>query len=165
MSTPKEAPTPTTVISPFDLFETDANAEVNGIDIDYGDFYVTVARAGGANDRFGQVLREKMRPHRRAFDLAGDNPSKELDALADRLAAEAFAETVVLAWGSKLYGKGTMVGRRDPVTNEPERLPYSTEAVVAFFEALPDMRRDVMRQASSMANFRRLTLEGDGKNS
>src|SRR3546814_8248505 len=53
--------------SPYELFGTDTKSEKDGIILDFGEFWLRIARAGGANKKFGRVLDAKMQPHRRAM--------------------------------------------------------------------------------------------------
>jgi len=146
--------------SPFAQFETDPELERSGLRIDYGKFYFQIARAGGANTRFRDVLRAKMEPHRRA--LATETMD---DELADKLAIEAFAETTVLGWGHTVKEDGVEVDHRGKIVWRDGSLrDYSVEAVKELFSLLPDLARDVMGQAQRTALFRRSLAEIDAKN-
>lgn len=139
--------------SPYALFETDKSIEQAGVRIDYGPFYFQVARAGGANTRFRDTLRNRMAPHKRA--LATETMS---DDLADKISTEVFAETVVLGWGSVEFGEGKIAGR------DGKAVPFSSDAVKQLFKDLPDLARDVMQQAQTTALFRTAIAEVDAKN-
>lgn len=139
--------------SPYALFETDKEVERQGVKIDYGPFYFQVARAGGANTRFRDVLRQRMAPHKRA--VATETMS---DDLADKISIDVFAETVVLGWGSEKFGDGKIAGR------DGKPVDYSTEAVKQLFKDLPDLARDIMQQAQSVALFRSAVAELDAGN-
>lgn len=152
--------------SPYALFETDKAIEQQGLQIDYGPFYFTVARAGGANVRFRDELRRRLNPHKRA--LATDTMS---DDLSEKIGREVFAETVVLGWGSPLpddkatkeenagrFGPGKIAGR------DGKPVDFSAEAVKELFKDLPDLARDVMEQAQSVANFRKAIADADSGN-
>lgn len=137
--------------SPYALFETDKAVEQAGVKLDYGPFYIQVARAGGANTRFRDVLRQRLAPHKRS--MATETMS---DELADKISLEVFAETVVLGWGRTIRVEGK------PDKDEPgvitgrggEDVKFSVEAVKQLFKDLPDLARDVMQQAQSVALFR-----------
>lgn len=147
--------------SPYALFETDKDVERAGVKIDYGPFYFQVARAGGANTRFRDVLRQRMAPHKRA--VATETMS---DDLADKISIDVFAETVVLGWGRtvKVEGKpdkdepGVITGR------DGKDVQFSVEAVKQLFKDLPDLARDIMQQAQSQALFRSAIAELDAGN-
>lgn len=80
-------------MNPYEMFATNKELEQQGIEIDYGDFSITIARAGGSNKKFAKVLTEKMQPHARSLK----NETMD-DGLADKLHAEAYAEAVILGW-------------------------------------------------------------------
>jgi hypothetical protein len=139
--------------SPWALFKTDATLEQAGIKVDYGHFYFQVARAGGANIRYRDVLRSRMAPHKRAMATETMN-----DTLADNIVRDVFAETIVLGWGSEKHGDGKMIAE------DGSAIEFSAEAVKAMFKELPDLAQDVMAQAQSMTNFRASIVELDTKN-
>lgn len=83
-----------------DGFATSQDRETQGVEVNFGDFSVTLARAGGANKRYSKVLAEKSEPYARAIELGQfDNDT------ATNLLHEVYAETVVLGWkGEGLRG-------------------------------------------------------------
>lgn len=149
--------------SPFAAFETDERLEQTGVRIDYGTFYFQVARAGGANTRFRDVLRQRLAPHKRALATETMN-----DDLADGISRDVFAETVVLSWGRpERDAKGKPTGKdQDGVITwrDGSDRTYSVESVKELFKALPDLARDVMNQANSAALYRTVIAELDAKN-
>lgn len=139
--------------SPWALFKTDEMLEQSGIKVDYGVFYFQVARAGGANTRYRDVLRARMAPHKRAMATETMN-----DTLADNIVRDVFAETIVLGWGSQKHGEGKMIAQ------DGSAIDFSADAVKAMFKELPDLAADVMAQAQSMTLFRINIAELDAKN-
>lgn len=134
--------------SPYELFGTDAKSEKDGIILDYGAFWLRIARAGGANKKFARVLDAKLQPYRRQLQ-AGTME----DELANRLMAEAYAEAIVLAWGSTEHGDGKMIGR------DGEAIEFSRENVIRLLLDLPDLFADIQNQAGRVANFRAAQIE------
>ena len=131
---------------PYSVFRTDKALEKEGIVLDYGDFKIKVARAGGANSAFQKALTAKIRPYKRQLD-AGTIP----DDVAEKLFLDVYAESVVLGW--------------DGVTDENGKLlPYSKENAVKLFSDLPDLFRDVQNQAAAISNFRAEVTEDTIKN-
>jgi hypothetical protein len=116
---------------------------------------ITVARAGGSNDKFSKSLEVKYRPYRTQID----NETMD-EKVAERLLAEAFAETIVMGWA----GVSSLdVG----LTQEGEELyevKFSVENCVKLFTNLPEHFRDVRTQAMKFANYRRAELDFDIKN-
>lgn len=139
--------------SPYALFETDKKVEQEGVKLDYGPFYIQVARAGGANTRFRDLLRTRMAPHKRA--MATETMSEELQ---EKIGMEVFCETVVLSWGSEKHGEGKIAGR------DGKPLDFSVENVKALFKDLPDLARDVFAQSQSVGLFRAAIADIDAGN-
>lgn len=128
----------------YDLFETDALMETGGIWIDYGSgIRFLVARSGGANTKFAQVLEFKMRPYRRQLD----NGSMDND-VANKILMEAFIESALLKW--------------EGVTDrEGNALDYSKDNAIELFTEMPDLFNDLREQSSRMANYRTAEVEDD----
>lgn len=171
-------------MSMYKQFSTDAELEKSGVDLDYGDFKIKVARSGGKNTRFAKIFEEKMKPMRRAVQT-----DTLENARAEQLLREAFAEGVVLEWAVLVVANkdGTPKGNppelaghyRDKQGKEPEHsvfiqgiespdgkiLPYTTENVIETFKALPDLFADIREQAGKVGLFRREDQETDAKNS
>lgn len=131
----------------YQTFKTNDEMEKQGIDLAYGpECTIKIARAGGSNQRFGKLLGDKLKPYRRQID----NGTMD-DAVATRIMAEVYAETVILGW----------TGVTDEAGNH---LPFNKENCVKLFIDLPDLFRDVQEQAQRVANFRAADLEADAKN-
>lgn len=144
----------TAIRSPFDDFETDPELEKSGIKVDYDDYWFHLARAGGANERFAQRLNELSQPYKRAIET--DTISPKLSA---KLARQAFCETVLLGWGSKAHGEGNMVNR------DRRALPFNQANAMTFFEALPDLMKDLLTTAQKGALYRKELASADAGNS
>lgn len=169
-------------MSMYKQFKTDTNLEKSGIDLDYGDFRVRIARAGGSNKRFSRILEAKMKPVRRALQTETlDNERAEI------LMRESYAEGVVLEWSVRVLADeaGSPVeplqlagAYRESEGRDPEHsvfikgiegpdgdiLPFTTDNVVATFKALPDLFSDVREQAGKIGLFREQGQEADAGN-
>lgn len=146
----------------YDQFKTDGNLETSGIVIDYGDFRVTIARAGGANKRFEKTLEQKTKAYKRA--IATETLSNDKSKAILR---EVYAEAVVLKWEVRKPAKKD--GEQDTWDLGIEGpsgdvLPYSTDNVIATFKALPDLFSDLMEQAQKVSLFRAAVLEAEAGN-
>jgi len=131
-----------------DNFKTDPEAEKRGVILDYGDYWVRVARAGGANTAFIKALEAALKPVRRAIELGTLNERK-----AQEIGYTTFAEHIVLDWGG------------DGMTDEEGNvLPYSKENVVKQFTALPDFFLEIKKYAEDRTNFQRKAREEEAKN-
>lgn len=122
-------------MSIYDSFLTDAELERDGVELDFGDFQVTIARAGGANKRYEQTLRRQLDKHKRAI---------QLDALpaetAERVLRTVFAETIVLGW-------------RGVQDRDGKDIPFSPSACAKLFEELPEFFYAVREEAAKLGNF------------
>ena len=143
----------------YDTFSTDATKEVEGTWLDYGDFQVKIAYAGGANKKFTNLLEAKLKPLRRALDTGAISNER-----SNALLAEVYAKTIVLDW------------QTCPDTNKPDKMvqgiedelgeivKFSHEQVVKTFKALPNLFVDIRHQAESISNFKQEQLGEEAKN-
>jgi hypothetical protein len=140
-------------VSLYKQFRTDENLEKSGIKLTYGEVWFYVARAGGANKKFSRILEAKLKPHRRAVQTETMD-----EKTAEKLMREAYAEGVVLGWGSVKHGEGRMTGPDD------EALDFTVENVVRVFTDLPDLFADLREQTGKVALFRATVDEADAGN-
>lgn len=133
--------------SPYTQFATDTSLETDGVILDYGDYQIRIARAGGANKRFGKVLEAKQKPYRRQIQ------NETLDEeIAKRLLAEAYAEAVILGW-SNITGP------------DGQPMAFSKPNCVRLLTDLPDLFADIREQSAKVALFRREEIEEAAGNS
>lgn len=151
-------------MSMYGIFEMDDNLEKKGVVVDYGSFRITLARAGGANTKFKQVLKARTRPMERAM---------KTDTLDDDVAMATlhmvYAESAVLLWENKsdlVDGEwvGEWVTGIEPAKGITELLPFTKENVIATFKALPELFLDVQEASGKIALFRKNLLEEELKN-
>ena len=142
--------------SMYEYFATDEESEKNGVVIDYGNFRVTLARAGGANKKFQRVLELKSRPYRRAIQTEMLDPD-----VATKILLEAYAEAVVRNWEVKVQGEWRS-GIEGP---EGELLPFNEGNVLSTYERLPDLFDEHREQASKAALYRASLREAAAGNS
>lgn len=129
--------------NPYELFETDKNFEIQGIWIDYGSFSFLIARAGGANEKYARILRQRMKPYRRQVQ------NNTLDEeLSHKILLGAFVDGVLLDW-------------KDVKDRDGNALEYNRGNAVKLFTDLPDLFRDLQIQATNMTLFRKEVLEED----
>lgn len=141
----------------YEQFQTDAEMEKSGVELDYGWGVITIARAGGANKRYSKVLEAKTKPYRRAIQ------TETMDAdLAERLLKETYAETIIRNWEIRDENGKLKKGIESPDGGKP--LTVNVENIVAAFTTLPDLFLDVQQQAGRVALYRREILETDAKN-
>jgi len=135
-------------VSIYDYFKTSESLERSGIWIDYGPAgSILIARAGGKNQKFNQVLQRENRQNKFKIDndLMGEEEGREL-------LARVFAEAVVLDWENVRDEHGREMG-------------CTRENILKLFRDLPDLFNDLQSQAQKVANFREKELEDAAKNS
>lgn len=120
---------------PYEDFQTDPDAEREGVKIDFGKYSVRVARAGGENTKFQRLFRQRIKPYWRQYE--NQTLSEEL---SNKIILSCFADAVVLGWENVRDRKG-------------ELIPYSRENVIKVFTELPDFFRMVREEAMKFGNF------------
>ena len=73
------------------------------------------------------------------------------EAVAERLLAEVYAETVLLGWD----------GIRD---RDGQEIAFTAQAAARLLTELPELFRDIQEQAQKAANFRATELAETAKN-
>lgn len=120
----------------LEAYQTDENKETEGVWLDFaGGRSIKVLRAGGANKAFKRAFQAALKPYRRQID----NGTMD-DSVSERIMLETYAKYVIVDW------EGITDKHGDPI-------PYSREACIAFFTALPEMFGDVIQLAQSAATF------------
>ncbi len=139
-------------------YRTDKALEKKGIEVDFGNFKVTIARAGGGNKRFAKLLEAKTRPYKRAIQTETmDND------VAQTLLKEVYSEAIVLNWETKVKDEWK-AGIEDLNSDEFKLLPFKPENVMTVLNEVPDVFTMLQEEASKSANYRMMVLEDDAKN-
>lgn len=144
----------------YKQFETNKDVENDGIVLEYGmstrgPISIRISRAGGANTRFAKLMEAKVKPYRR--QVQNETMDK---ALAEKIAKEVYAETVVIGWENVEMP----VIVNGEATKELEFVPYTVENAIRLFTDLPDLYADIVEQAQRSALFRADIMEADSKN-
>ena len=140
----------------YKQFATDSTLEKEGIWLDYNDFRILAARAGGANKKYLSYAEKKMKPFRRAIS-AGTVSVEQSRALMHDI----YANTVILAWETKVDGK-FVSGIEGP---EGELLDFNVDNVIMTLENLPAIYDDVSSAVEGISLYRKEEMEADAKNS
>lgn len=156
MSDETEENTPAVKGGMYGQFKTDENLETKGVEIDYGTFCITLARAGGANKRYSRVLERLTKPHRRALATETMDPDRAAEILR-----ESYAEAIVLKWETKVDGafKPGIEAK-----SGGKLLPVNVKNIMETFANLPDLFTDIQTMANQIALFREEILEDDAGN-
>lgn len=144
-------------MSMFKTFSVDQSLEGDGVWIDYGDFRVKLARAGGSNREYSKVLERLSRPHRRAIATGAIS-----DEQAQGMMHRALAEGCVKGWETR-DDDGEWVSDVIEAPGGGLR-EATTAAIIETFELLPDLYADLRAQAESMALFKARELEAEAGN-
>lgn len=136
----------------YKQFETNKDAETNGIWVQYEDGTDTapprflVRRAGGANLEYAKALEQKVKPYRRQAQ-AGMVPF----AVLERLQREVFCATVIRDW-------------ENVQNREGEKIPYNYANAIRVMTDLPDLYADLQSQANNISLFKEAVVEEEAKN-
>lgn len=143
------------------LFAMNKDYEVEGIIIDYGDFRVKIARAGGNNKKFSKVFQSKMKPYK--YQIERDTLD---ETVASRIMAEAYAEAIFLDMDvRKIDDEGNITYVQGiALKSGQEPIPYNRDNVIDALIKYPEFFRDIQHQANQVSLFRAADLEEDVKN-
>ena len=145
--------------SPYKMFSSDKDVEQQGVLVNYGDFRLRIARAGGNNHRFRRLLQAKMKPYR--HQLVNDTMD---DQVSEQVVREVYAEAVILGWETKVVGKDGKEAWEPWLETPDGKLPYSVPSCIKVLTDLPDLFRDIQQVAGKVALFRKAEEESDAKN-
>lgn len=138
-------------MSMYENFRTDTDSEKNGIVIDYGDFRVTIARAGGANKKYQRTLELLTRPYQRAINTGSLD-----EDIAREILYKTYARTIIRDWEvpDGTDENGTLKWKQGIEGPNGDLLPVNEDNVVLTFKQLPDLFNDLQSQAQSAALFK-----------
>lgn len=148
--------------SSYGSFRSDTAAEVEGKVIDYGEFRVTIARAGGSNKAYNRLLESLTKPYRRAIQL-----ETLPDAVSEKIMKEALAKAVVLNWELREVDEKTGAetwsqGIEDPDTGDV--LPFNADNVLKVFQhpEVQNLYNDLNTMARKESLFLQTRREEEG---
>lgn len=127
----------------FESFATDETAEVNGTWHEFNGAKFLIARSGNRN--YAKKLTALVERNQKLLD----RKDEAAETLSDQIMIDVLAETILLGW----EGVGF---KRKP-------LPYSVANAKTLL-AVKDFRREVMRLADDVAQYRAQLEEEQAKN-
>lgn len=134
-------------MSTYKIFKTDETCEKDGVWFELGDAgRFKLARAGGQNKKFKQLLSKLMRPHRRKIQT-DTMPEGE----AQKLMVKAFSRAVIMDWE----------GVTDP---DGEELAFNYDNCFKVMMDLPDLFSEIHETATENAIYKADIEEDDSKN-
>jgi len=122
-------------LNAYEMFETDKSVEASGVELDYGEFQIKIARSGGSNQKYNKIIEALVKPHQRAVQT--ETISRET---VDKLLIEAHAKAVVISW----------TGVKD---REGNLIDFNVENCIKLFTDLPELFADVKEQAGKTGLF------------
>jgi hypothetical protein len=133
-------------LSPYAMFSSNAAKETAGIWKQIGATSYLIARAGGKNEKFMKIAKERFLP----FQAAINNDMLPMD-VARQLAIEAFVDGILLDW-KKFYDR------------DGTELPYSRDNAIRVLTELPELFTLLSKEAASLSNFQGEQLDEAAKN-
>lgn len=121
----------------YEKFKTDKKAEAqDGIWLDYGAAgRIRIHRAGGANQRFSELAKARLKPYTRQMQMGTLDPKLSQDIMIGM-----YADAVIVEW--------------DGVKGESgELLEFNRENVVKLLTDLPDLFGDIQTAAQDHSLF------------
>ncbi len=133
--------------SPYKNFKTDATMETDGIWLDYGDYQIRIARAGGSNVNYAKAVERYAAKHK----LAIRNETLD-NEVQEKLMIQVYADSIILGWTN--------------VKDENDQdMSFNRDNVVKLLTDLPDLFKDIRSSAGQLQLFKRELLEKAAKNS
>lgn len=139
-------------MSLYKNYATDSTKETNGVEVTFeanDDGTVPtfiVSRIGDSNKEYMKALRAATKPFQRQIELKALSPEKDA-----AIFMEVFLSTILKGWSN--------------VQNEAgEVIPFTKENANKLFTDLPDVFKEIQKQASLAATFRKNVLDEQAKN-
>lgn len=157
----------------FKNYSTSKNLELDGVVFTPDTTTaITIARAGGANVKFGKLLEKKAKPFRRQIEAGTLDP-----ALDRKMMIECYEAAIIRNWETlvDVDDKPSLVqgieanpdapaGTYSHDIDENGLVPFNRQNVVATLLMLPDLFLALQQEAQSVANFREEERKDDSKN-
>ena len=132
------------------MYETEKDLEKDGVDVKIGPATFVVARAGGSNRDFKNMLLAKSKPLQKR--IKKNTVDADLDVESESLMIEVYSKTVIKGWS----------GVTDRDGNE---FPFTVENCIMLLSDLPDLFTEIQTEASDISNFQNEIKEEDLKKS
>jgi hypothetical protein len=139
---------------------TSPQLETEGIKLELGNCRLTLARAGGANQRYQAAMVAAHKKHGRAAEL-----DVMPDEVGRRIVYEIWAETVVKLWETDVAPEGEAPDWKPGIDDgNGGLLPFTVENAIAFFTEVPDFFLEVKKTAENAQFYRQSLLDDAVKN-
>lgn len=139
---------------------TSDKLEVEGVQMELGNCRLTLARAGGANQRYSAAMVAAHKKHGRAAEL-----DVMPDEMGRRIIYTIWAETVVKLWETDVAPEGAEPEWKEGIDDgNGGLLPFTVDNAVAFFLEVPDFFLEVKKTAENAQFYRQQLLDDAVKN-
>jgi len=143
-------------MSMYDAFKTDPKKEAEGVLVEFGEFRVTVRRAGGANKLYQKTMEALVAPYRRILQLG-----QMQEATMKAILAEGYAKAVVTNWEYRAevlaedgLGEPSFEWRAGIELPGGEMGEVSPENVKAVLIAFPEIFEAIKETAEAIRSFK-----------
>jgi len=121
----------------YKMYETDEKYEKDGIDLEITEgVRFRIARSGGQNKRYQQILAKLMKPYQRAYEQGTLDNDKAGDIM--QLA----------------FIKGCLIGWQGVTGRDGVEMEFNEGNALKLFGDLPDLFAQLQEQASKVSNYR-----------
>lgn len=138
-------------MSMYDQLQTDPSLEKKGVEINYGSFRVTLARAGGANKKYEKLLDIRSKPHRRAMKTETMDNDVALEIMR-----EVYADAIILHWETKnaegKWEKG-IEAKPKKAGDPPKLVPFNRDNSIQAMIDLPELLTWFKEDAEKLALY------------
>jgi hypothetical protein len=147
----------------YELYKTEKKIEQDGKAFLFasGNLRLTLARAGGSNQRFEKILTANSKPFRRAIQAELLSNEK-----AQELMMRTYAEAVIRKWETLMPKEDGTDEFRDGmlVEGHEDLQPKTIDNMVKIFMAYPELFKEVQEEANKLSNYQESLTEEDAKN-
>lgn len=141
----------------YDKNETNPELEKSGVWMDYGDYRVLIARAGGANRKYLNELQMATKPLKRALETNSVPAERQKEIMT-----KVFAKTIVMGWQVFDEDKGEFV---DGIEQPDGKIgKFSVKLVEQTLTNLPSVLEKIQRDAMDMELYLTSLRDEDTKN-
>ena len=134
----------------YKVFGTNTQREAEGIKIflstEPEEIYFVLARAGGNNKKYQELLTKMLAPYKRQLDMGTLNES-----ISKKIMTEVFCKTCLLNWKGVKSMKGELLG-------------YSIDSAIDLMNDLPDLYTYLWGETQKLINFQDPEMEEIAKN-
>ena len=140
----------------YEMFETVPTLETDGVWIAYSPdedaAAFKLARAGGENRKYEQLIAKRLMPFRRLLEAQKDDPDPKTLTHVDDIMLGVWIETCLKDWKNV----------KDKETGED--LPFNKDNALKLFKWVPELGRDLREKSKEITTFRRKEAEEVAKN-